>query len=306
MQKKQLYAKQEAKLNSYRATEMHVDGNIAIISGILAFQATYTKIKANIVAIIDAETLKSASLSGIAVGKSNFRQALCKSAAIIAGLVYTYAADTSNTQMLAEMNLSYSTINRTRDDELAPLCQFIHDRANANLDALKDYNVTAAKLDQLQTLITNFSAETPKPRTAISERKTTNANIVTIFKETDKLFAQFDKQIESLTEENPDFVQTYFSTREIVDPPKMTTQLKGKITAENNGQPVRGALVQIVEISISVGANSLGEYLIKPISPSKYTIRVTAVGFQDFEQDEFEIKMGVINNLNIKMQSSSN
>lgn len=235
MQKKQLNAKQEAKLNSFRATEQHVDGNIAIIAAIAAFLATWNKIKANITAILDAATLKSAALTGIAAGKTSVRQALCKLATTVAGLIYTYAVDTKNAQLRDEMNLSYSTINRTRDDELAPLCQMIHDRANANLDALKDYNLNAAKLAQLQTLIDNYSAETPKPRTAISNRKTTNANIVALFKDTDKLFDQFDKQLESLAEENPDFVQTYFSTREIVDPPKKAKK-SATATIKTNGE----------------------------------------------------------------------
>jgi hypothetical protein len=230
--KKQLNARQEAKLNAYHSTEQHVDANIAIIAAIVAFMATYNKIKANIAAIFDFEQEKSASLTGIAAGKIGVRLALCELAAVIAGLVNTYADDVSDAQLREEMNVPESRLTRTRDDELAPLCQFIHDRAEANLDALDDYNISAAKLAELQTLIDAYRAEVSKPRTAVKTRKITNANLAEVFADTDKLFKKFDKQIESLRKQNPDFVNAYFATREITDPAtkQKNTETKNKDT----------------------------------------------------------------------------
>ncbi len=227
--KKQLNAKQEARLNSFRATEMHVDDNISVITNIPAFLVTYNKIKTKIAAILDGAQAKSAALTGIAAGKTNSRQTVSTKTVSIAGVVYTYAADIADETLREEMNITNSRLTRTRDEELAPLCQFIHDRAQAHLAALKDYNITDAKLADLQTAITNYSAETPKPRTAISGRKTTNVNISNLFKDIKQLLTRFDKQIESLAEDHPDFVKTYQSTREIVDPP--TKSKKPIVTA---------------------------------------------------------------------------
>jgi hypothetical protein len=216
--KKQLNAKQEAKLNSFRATERHVDGNITLINKIPAFLANYNKIKTNIAVVFNNAEEKSAALTGITAGKTNSRQIVSTKTVAIAGLVYTYAADIGDQTLRAEMNINQTRLKRTRDDELAPLCQFVHNRTAAHLAALVNYNITSDRLADLQTAIDNYSAETPKPRAAVSTRKTTNANIVATFKELDDLFDRFDRQVESLTEEHPDFVRTYFSTREIVGP----------------------------------------------------------------------------------------
>jgi DNA repair exonuclease SbcCD ATPase subunit len=231
MQIKQLNAKQEAKLNSQRSTEQHVDANISIISGIAAFAATYNKIKANIASLLAAVQQKSAALTGIASGKTNFRQTLSSQTVTIAGLVETYASDIGNDQLREEMHITESRLKRTRD-EFAPLCQFVHDRAAEHLDALKDYNLNAAKLAALQTAIDNYKAEVPKPRTAISNRKTTTANIAALLKDNDKLFEKFDKQIESLRADHPDFVNTYFSTRNVINPTAKSK--KPKDAAETN------------------------------------------------------------------------
>jgi hypothetical protein len=218
MQVKPLTKKQEAKVNSFRATEAHVDANLSIIAVFAAFVATFNKIKANIAQIIDYAGQKTASIAGYAEGKGGVRENLCRLAAAIAGLVYSYADDTGNVVLRSEMDFNYTKIKRTRDDELAPVCQLIHDRAVAvPTETLKDYNLNAAKLTEFQALIDQYKAEAPKPRVAVSTRKTTGLNINNIIKETDSLYEKLDRQIESLRTDHPDFVVTYFSTREIID-----------------------------------------------------------------------------------------
>ena len=232
---KLLTAIQEAKFNAARATEQHVDANLAVISGIPAFLALYNQIKAKIAAIGETAQLKGGSLSGIATGKSGLRQTLTAKTLVISGIVYTYAADIGDQTLKAEMDIKQSRLTRTRDEELAPLCQFVHDRAQTHRAALADYNITASDLTALQTAIDNYKADVPKPRTALSNRKTVNANIRTHFKELNDFFKRFDRQIESLTQINPNFVSTYFSTREIVDPPTKSKKV-GNIPNSGNGE----------------------------------------------------------------------
>ncbi len=72
--------------------------------------------------------------------------------------------------------------------------------------------------------------QTPQNPAAISTRKTTNLNLVAIIKETDEILSeQMDRLIELFCPDHPDFVQTYESTRIIVDPP--TKPKKPKDTA---------------------------------------------------------------------------
>lgn len=214
-----LNKKQEAALGSYRATEQHIDDNIAVIAAIPAFQATYNQFKANIAAISDAVGQKSV-LSGIAADKKALRESLVNLASPIAGVIYSYAVAVSDLPLRDEMDIKASTFTRARDENLAPLCQIIHDRAQTNLAALADYNITNTKLAALQTAIDNYAAAVPKPRAAASNRKTTNASLAAVFRDTDELLAnQLDKQVESLRADHPAFVQTYESVRHIVKPP---------------------------------------------------------------------------------------
>ena len=229
-------AKQEAKLNMYRATEKHVDDNAAVIVTNPAFQTAFNKFKTNIVAISNTAQLKGVALVGIAADKTSSKQILSQLAADIAGVICAYASANSNNTLKQEMNLPVSKLLRTRDNELATRCQNIHDKGTANLVALTDYGITTALLANLQTAITNYSAETPKPRTALSGRKTANANLAALFKENDALLNdQLDKLAEIFKTTNPDFVKTYVSNRIIVDPPtksKKPTNIANTINDE--------------------------------------------------------------------------
>jgi hypothetical protein len=293
-------AKQEAKLKMYRATEKHCDDNATIISSLLAFQSAFTNYKAKIASIISITQQTDLVLTGIATDKSDAKQTLCQIAADIASLIFAYADANKNNTLKQEVNFNLSKLVRTRDDQLAPRCQNIHDKGLANVDALKNFGVDNDKLQVLQTAINTYSAESPKTRTATSSRKTLNADLKQLLRETDSILKnQMDKLVVAFRANNPNFVATYETNRIIVDPSKTTTQLRGKITNKIDGTPIKNANVQIVEANISVQTNSKGEYLVKPLPIGQYTVRITAQGFETKEIDEVDAKLGVVNVLNV-------
>jgi hypothetical protein len=102
---------------------------------------------------------------------------------------------------------------------------------------------------------------------------------------------------------HPEFYQTYFNLREIVDPSTTATQLKGIISENGSATPIKGANVTIVELGVAAVTDSKGEYSIKPINHGKFTVRITKDGYQPFENDEIEIKMGDIRHLDVSLVS---
>lgn len=284
----------------YRATEKHCEDNAGIIGKTPAFQTVFNNFKAKIADITHTTQQKDVALTGIAVDKSSSKQTLAQIATEIAGIVYAFASATANNTLKQEVNFSYTALLRTKDDQLAPRCQNIHDKASANLAALADYGITPALLTDLQTAISNYSAEAPKPRTAASQRKTMTANLSNLIKEADAVLRdQMDKLVVTFKAANPDFVKTYESTRIIIDPATTTTQLKGTVTNKADGSPVKGATITVVELSKTAKTDSFGKYLIKPIPNGKHTIRVAKTGFTDFEIFDFNVKLGDITTLDV-------
>lgn len=185
---------------------------------------------------------------------------------------------------------------------LAPRCQNIHDLGAANAAALADYGVTAAKLTELQTAIDAFADAAAKPRAAISSRAAKTATLPQLFKQADAILTdRMDALLEMFAATNPDFVATYQSARVIVNAQTITTQLKGKVTAQTDGSPIPDALVTVSEASQSTQTDPNGDYLIKPLANGKYTVTVTKPGFNDFKKVGVEVKLGQVNNLDAEL-----
>ncbi len=298
-------AKLEAKLTMYQSVEDHCDDNSDIISANIAFQTAFNNFKTKIAAIVNTAQQADLSLTGFAAGKKTTKQDLCGMTADIASIIYAFADATGNEELKGEVNYSLTDLLRLKDSLLAPRCQNIHDKGFENKEALKDYGITAATLTSLQNAIDTYIETIPKPRTAISSRKTLNSNLKQFFKEADAILEnQMDKLAVTFKTANPDFVKTYFNLRKIPDTPTTTTQLKGIITNKSDETPIKDAVITVVELATTQKTNSSGEYQFKPIPNGTYTVRVTKEGFQTFEKDEIKVKLGVINHLDVELVSN--
>lgn len=231
-------AYQEAKTNMYRAVELLCDNNAAIVALVVAFQTAFTNFKGKIAQIISTTQNKDVVLTGIAADKTVSKLALCRTAADVAAIIYAFATATANNTLKQEVNYSFDDLKKTRDDQLAPRCQNIHDRGFENRADLTDYGITTATLTGLQNAINAYAAETPKPRAAVSHRKTLNANLKQLFKEADEILVeQMDKLVVAFKPAHPEFVAEYEANRIIIDPPSRKKNPTGEPTEGGSNPP---------------------------------------------------------------------
>lgn len=302
---KKMNAYQKAKLLMVKAIIMFCDENSAIVALVAAFQTAVTALKAKVAEIEESVELVSASIAGITVDKVNLKQTLSQLTADIAGMIYAFASANSNNTLKQEVNTTIAKLLRKPDAELVAVCQVIHDRAVEHKDALEDYGVTTEMLTALQTAIDDYAAASPKPRTAIGKRKTRKEIIKQLFRELDAILNErMDALMGKFRITHPEFYQTYFNLREIVDPSTTTTTLKGTITDSADATPIKNATITVVELSKTAKTDSSGEYSIKPIEHGKYTVKIEKEGYQTFEDDEIEIKMGDIRHLDVSLVNS--
>ncbi|HEX8287506.1 MAG TPA: carboxypeptidase-like regulatory domain-containing protein [Pyrinomonadaceae bacterium] len=300
-------ANQEAKLKMYRATENYCGENSSITASNVAFRTAFNNFKANIASIVATVQADGVPLTGITVDKNIVKQALCEKTAEIAGIVYAYASTVGSNTLKAEVNCLFTSLMRMREDALAPRCQSIHDITQTNLAVLADYGITATMLTDLQELIQSYALETPKSRTAISERKTTTANLAALFDETDAILRdRMDKLVMIFKSSHPDFVKTYETTRRTLKPPTTTTQLKVCVTDKATKSPIKNAIVTAApnntsDESVTIPTDSTGEALFKPTPHGIYNVTITSIGYTTYTTDQLDVKMGEINKLDVEL-----
>lgn len=298
-------AKQEAKLNMFRATQKHCTDNPTIIEKIPAFQKAVTTLNVTISSIITTAQQEDLITKGITIDKAEAKKSLCQLAADVAAPITAYASATSNNKLLKEVNYNHSDLIRTKDDQLAPRCQNIFDAAKANLSELAAYGISPATLDTFQTAINNYQSKVPDPRNAAAQKVTIRAQLKKLLKDADTILkTQMDKTVVGLKATNAEFVSTYKTNRIIIDPSKTATSLKGIISSSADNSFIKSATVLVVETKTTATTNEMGEYEIKPIASGTYTIKVTAEKYKDTEKSGVIVKQGQSNKQNISLDAA--
>lgn len=295
-------ARQKAKTDMFKAIEQVCDDNSNILGEIVAFRNAFNQFKTLLAGLLETEQLRSLPLTGIAADKSADRARLCELLTTIAGFIYAYAASNKNETLKAEVNYTRSKFLQMREDQLVSVSQNIHALGTDNKDALRDFGVADANLSNLQTAINAFKDSLPKPRLAKGQKVTMTAAAEETLAQLDEILTnQMDFLIEGFKSSNSNFVNLYREARKIKDPATTTTQLKGTVTNKADNTPIKDATITVVELNISTKTNSSGEYSFKPIEIGEFTIKVTANGFQDYEINEFKVKLGEVNKLNLHL-----
>lgn len=293
-------AKQEDNITMCNAVIQHVEDNSVIAATVVAFQTAFDEFKAIITQVLDLEALIAQRITAYAADKATLKKLLCERAAEIAALIFSYADAQGNTLLRSQSDYPISSLMLLRDDQLAPVCQNIEDLGTANLAAMADYGLTHTQLLALHVAINNYTASTAKPRTAVSLRKVHIANQAALIKQANALLKnRLDKMVTAFKAAAPDFVSGYMSNRIIVDSGSTATQLRGFVTSEADGTPIKGATVTAVEAGKSAVTNSAGKYIIKPVPPGDYTITVSAPGYTIHTNPSVNAKLGTVNTLDV-------
>jgi hypothetical protein len=293
---------QNAKFKMYRATEKHCGDNTEITKNMPAFVTAFNNFKAIIADINETTQAKSVVLRGIAIDKNESRQNLGSKVNEIAGLIFAFASATGNNTLKQEVNVSEARLLQNNEERFVSRCQNVYAKGVENVALLADYGINNQTLNDLRAALDDYLAKSPNTRTAASNRKTLNANLTVLFKQADTVLKeQMDKLIVVFRAEHPDFVTTYETNRIIIDAGSKTTQLKGKVTSQSDGQPIKGAVVTVVEANLTVLTDAKGEYLVKPILVGKYMVRFNAAGFTTKEIDDVDAKLGAVNVLNVAL-----
>jgi len=82
--------------------------------------------------------------------------------------------------------------------------------------------------------------------------------------------------------------------------------VKGTIIEDKTGQPLPGATVTIIELNKSRVTDANGNFIFSKIEPGTYSIKVTALTFQEKQVTEVIIVKDEIVNLSISLQEKSN
>lgn len=277
-----MHKKQENKLSSYHLTDDKLNLHNGIWAGIPAFSATKGVFSNKIVSIHSVNAIQQGIITGIATDKKDLKVTMIDATAAVAGNVKALASQTNNNELFDAVNYSHSDLMKVRDENIADICQTIHNHANTHLVALAPFGITAPVLTALQLAITAYVVKVQAPGGAKIAKKTATANLRILFKDTDKLLdKELDPMMLQFKNTEPDFFKDYTSAREIIDLGATHTTFR-ILVKDQNGDPLAGAMVALLQSNLVVytavsGAD--GKVAITKIKPGTFDLKILKTNF---------------------------
>lgn len=296
--------RQEDKLSMYEAVLAFSQQNSKVSEPIVALQSAYAALKAVVAAIHSTVQIKASPITGHAMSKADKKSQLSSFANDVAGIVFAWAANKEDKVTMEKAKTSYSKLHVLRDEQLADTCRHYYQMAADNQVALTEYGLTAEVLSAFQQAIDSYQTSTPTPRNATVDRKTTNGKLVALFQEADGILKnKIDKLCRPLGKSNAAYYQKYKDNRRIVSSGANATALRILVKAEETGEAISGATVQIEALKFEVQTDKTGQAMAKPVPIGSYATLVKAAGYQSFIT-ELKTTLGKTNTVEVMLKQA--
>lgn len=201
-----------------RAVQDFLAENIAIWTASVPFTDAYNAYIAIIAEIQALITIIELDRKGIAEAKAQKEKLMIGKAIFLRNAAIPYANSINDIELRAFFDISESELDNLRDTILVEKAQGFHDKGVTIVAGLGVYGIDAIWLADLQMFIDDYDGYVTKPRTAISERKTANAQVIEKIKAgRDILTGQIDYLVENYTTTDPAFAEGYNNVRIVVD-----------------------------------------------------------------------------------------
>ena len=297
---------QNAKLDMYKAVISFCNQNQEVLASVPALQVSYNSFTDIVESITTVAHQKADVISGIREDKSQFRKSLVERVADVAAKVYAYAVSAANNELKEKVNFTTSDLLRLRDEELPGVCTNIVMAINSNLTLLAAYNVTVDTLKELNALLDQYTSMISRPRNAVSQRSAHVSTLKELFKSADAILkGQMDKTIKEFRLVNPVFYKPYKNNRIIIDPPVTPTQIRGAIVNSSNNEPVSGVTIAVLENQTIANTGEEGKFIIKPLAPGTYSIKVSKEGFQTKTITDLLVKLGQVKIIDLELSPAA-
>jgi len=284
--------KQETKLNMYLTVRDFLIPNESITKELPNFAANTTVLKETIVNIqVIAERQKS-DKKGLAKLKNELRDKLIALVVDNSRKIAAFAKFSNNTILQNEVKFAPSGFSKMTDTGLKDYAQIVHDKAQANLDALPSYGITAETQKTLSETLTAYNESISKPRVGIAERSQATKQLIMLFDTVDTILGNMDLAMEIIRLPQKNFYDGYKTARKIVETSAGKLTLKAQATEKQTGLPVKGAIFTFRASTQMTGVISgngeivkkteeKGRFNIKNMPAGTYQVTVSKPGYND-------------------------
>jgi len=259
-------SRQESKLSMYLAVKDYLTTNSAVVNSLPNYSGYSAAFWCAIGQIQSYGEEQMFDKTGLRASKDQLKLTLGMLTMDASRKLQAYARYANNQLLLSETKYTESDLKNATDHELRDMAQGVYDRAQGNLNALEAYGITAATQSALLSTIQGYVQAIPKPRIGKTETKQSTQQLAKAFADADSALASIDVTVEMVKLLQPNFYNGYKSVRKLIATGRSKLAVKGLVTDQASGQPLKKALLSFSPDGnglMAKSATSVGPVLVK-------------------------------------------
>jgi hypothetical protein len=235
--------KQENRFSMYLVSVDFCEKNTEITKPLPSFSTNLTNLKTTCDQIHVIVEEQAADTSGTTAGKNDLRENLIVLGADTSRKLVAFAKLSKNQILLKEINYTESDLRHLPDTVLADTVKLIYDRAQTHLDSLASYMVTEKTQAALLQAITDYKAVLASPRVEKVSQVQATKQLAELFVAGDTALENMDAVVEIVRLTQANFYVGYKAARKIVEAGNRKMSVRGLVTDEQTGEPVKGVVI---------------------------------------------------------------
>lgn len=270
---------QETKRNRGESVRDFLIPNRSITKDLPNFPQNETRLKEIIDKIDIYAEVQKFDKKGLAKLKKELRDRLIVLAIDNSRKIGAFAKFSNNTLLKNEIKFTASGFSKMIDTAVKDYSQIVYDKAQANLESLPSYGITAETQKTLFETLTAYNESISKPRVGIAERSQATKQLIELFDTMDTILGDMDLAVEIIRLTQKNFYDGYKTAMKIVETSAGNLTLKAQATDKKTGLPVKGAIFTFKAATQMAGnASGNSEIVKKTADKGKFNIKNMPAG----------------------------
>jgi hypothetical protein len=283
---------QETTLNTCLAVRDFLIPNESITKDLPNFAANATFLKETILNIQTFAEMQKSDKKGLAKLKNELREKLIILSMDNSRKITAFAKFSNNILLQNDVKFTSSGFSKMTDTGLKDYAQIVYNKAQANLDSLPSYGITAETQKTMLETLTAYNESISKPRVGITERSQATKQLAVLFDNANTILRNMDIAVEIIRIPQKNFYDGYKTVRKIVETSSAYLTLKARATEKETGLPVKGAIFTFKTSVHMAGVTSgngeivkktaeKGRFNVKSMPAGTYQVTVHKPGYTD-------------------------
>ncbi|GET22757.1 carboxypeptidase-like regulatory domain-containing protein [Prolixibacter denitrificans] len=278
---------QKAKLKMYQVVNDFLVENSEAVNLLPNLPAYHTQLGENIVKLQKAAANESNNWTGLSDYKQETKDALVVAALEVSSRLSSYARQNNRPELLKNTYYTESKLRYISDSDLSSSAEKLYDIAEANLEELATFGITAETQTAYKAKIDAFNKAIPMRRDSITAQVRQTKQTEQLFRDTDGVLKQIDNLIEIVRNSNANLYVGYMDARKVIEVGTESLAVNGKVFDAVSLEAISGVEIELMLLPLNGHAPvqkksaEKGGFRIKSLQSGMYQVKAGKLGYTE-------------------------